>query len=138
MRKIIIDTNVLVSGIIQRGHCYYILDNTFSDPEIELCLSKDLLNEYLDVLNRPRFLKFPDFIANANLFLGYSEDSATFYTPRVNLDIIKDPDDNKLIELADCAKAHYLITGNTNDFTIKEYNETLIVTPREYWEKYLI
>jgi uncharacterized protein len=51
--------------------------------------------------------------------------------------VVKDPDDNKLIELADFAKAHYLITGNTNDFTFKAYKETQIVTPREYWEKYL-
>jgi len=52
------------------------------------------------------------------------------------LAIISDKDDNKLLELAEESKADFLITGNTNDFTIKTFRNTRIVTPKEYWDHY--
>ena len=39
-----------------------------------------------------------------------------------------------ILELAYESKADFIITGNTNDFTISEYLHTKIVTPREFWE----
>lgn len=56
------------------------------------------------------------------------------YTPEIKLDIISDQDDNMILELAYESKADFIITGNTNDFTISEYLHTKIVTPREFWE----
>ncbi|HEX9825668.1 MAG TPA: hypothetical protein VGA80_03645 [Flavobacteriaceae bacterium] len=41
----------------------------------------------------------------------------------------KDEPDNRLLELADISKADFIITGNTNDFTMEIYNKTRIVTP---------
>ena len=58
------------------------------------------------------------------------------FVPKKKLTIISDKDDNKLLELADECKADFLITGNTNDFTIKKYKRTKIVTPKEYWENF--
>lgn len=40
------------------------------------------------------------------------------------------------LELAEVSQADFIITGNTNDFTMQTYKTTLIVTPREYWEKH--
>ena len=41
-----------------------------------------------------------------------------------------------ILELAEESKADFIITGNTNDFTISEYKTTKIVTPKEYWENH--
>jgi len=136
MQKIVIDTNVLVSALIQKGYPYHILTSAFNDSQIQICISKDLFGEYFDVFNRPRFSKYPDFLANASALLSHIESIAVFYNPEVKLNIIKDADDNKLLELAETAKAQYLITGNTNDFIMKSYKDTQIVTPKEYWEEY--
>jgi len=65
------------------------------------------------------------------------ETRANKYFPTIVLIIISDIDDNKLLELAETCEADYLITGNTNDFTLKEYKSTKIVNPRDYWENYL-
>lgn len=43
---------------------------------------------------------------------------------------------NRILELADISKADFIITGNTNDFTMKTHNKTKIVSPKEYWEKF--
>lgn len=40
------------------------------------------------------------------------------------------------LELADISKADFIITGNTNDFTMQIYNQTRILTPKEYWEEF--
>ena len=58
------------------------------------------------------------------------------YEPTTKLKIIKDESDNRLLELAQISKADFIITGNTNDFTIKIYERTKIITPREYWEEF--
>lgn len=41
--------------------------------------------------------------------------------------------DNKFLELALASSADYLITGNVLDFKFKEFQKTLILTPREFW-----
>ncbi len=58
------------------------------------------------------------------------------YEPMTKLRIIEDEPDNRLLELAQIPKADFIITGNTNDFTMENYKGTKIVTPKEYWEEH--
>jgi len=58
------------------------------------------------------------------------------YRPENPLKIIEDEADNRFLELAQISKADFIITGNTNDFTMEKFNETKIITPKEYWGKY--
>jgi len=48
------------------------------------------------------------------------------YYPKIKLDIISDKDHNIILELAEECKADFIITGNTNDFTIPEYKDSKI------------
>ena len=137
MQKIIIDTNVFVSALIQRNYPFYIVDSIFSTKEIQLCISDKLFEEYYDVLNRKKFSKFPEFIALAHALLTEIEKRAIIYYPTIKLEIIRDHDDNKLLELAETCEADFLSTGNTNDFTMDKYKTTKIVSPKDYWENHL-
>lgn len=65
------------------------------------------------------------------------EKRAVKYIPTTKIEIIKDPDDNKFLELAETSKADFLITGNTKDFTLVKYKRTKIVSPKEYWTEHL-
>ncbi|MEI6816943.1 MAG: putative toxin-antitoxin system toxin component, PIN family [Bacteroidota bacterium] len=136
MQRIIIDTNVLVSGLIQHSYPYLILNELFIERKIELCISDDLLKEYFDVLNRKKFSKYPDFVLNAKLVLAGLEMNATKYIPKTKVNIIDDFADNRLLELAAESKAKFLITGNTNDFTMSNFKRTKIVSPKDYWENH--
>jgi putative PIN family toxin of toxin-antitoxin system len=138
MQKIVIDTNVIVSALIQRSYPYLILNEAFSNKNIKVCISEELLEEYIHVLNREKFKKFPDFEANAQFLLLDIANYSQIYAPNRKIDIISDKDDNKLLEIAEAAKAHFLITGNHNDFTMKQYKTTRIVTPKEYWEEVMM
>ena len=136
MQKVVIDTNVFVSALIQRNYPYLIISELFIGGKIDLCISDDLLQEYYLVLNRKKFAKYPDFLNRAEILIADIESKSHKFFPKKKLTIISDKDDNKLLELAAACKAEFLITGNTNDFTIKKYKRTRIVTPKEYWENY--
>ena len=136
MQKIVIDTNVIVSSLIQRGYPNLIIKELFIEQKFELCISDELLAEYYEVLARPKFSKFQDFFIRAEALLVEIEAKATKYNPTITLDLISDDDDNMVLELADECLADFVITGNTTDFTFPTYKQTKIVTPKEYWDNY--
>jgi putative PIN family toxin of toxin-antitoxin system len=136
MQKIILDTNIVVSALIQKSFPHLILHDLYIERKIELCISESLIAEYFEVLKRDKFSRFPDFIAMANWVLKDVNEHATLFYPKQKINIIKDAADNMLLELAVESGADYLVTGNTNDFTMSFYEKTKIVSPREYWELY--
>ena len=136
MQKIVIDTNVFVSALIQRSYPFLIINDLFVEGLIQVCVSDELLTELYEVLSRPKFSRFQDFFIKAESLIVDIESRAVKYHPTLILDIISDTDDNMILELADECKADFIITGNTNDFTFSFYKNTQIVSPREYWENY--
>ena len=94
------------------------------------------MSEYYAVLERSKFMQFPDFVIKARNVLANIEIKAVQYKPRIILNLISDKDDNKILELADECTADFIITGNMNDFTFPQYKNTRIVTPKVYWENY--
>lgn len=136
MQRIVIDTNVMVSALIQRSYPYRIIYDLFIDEKFQLCISDELLAEYYEVLAREKFSKFHDFFLRAESLLAEIESKSVRFFPTIKLDLIADNDDNMVLELADECLADFVITGNTTDFTFPTYKLTKIVTPREYWENY--
>jgi uncharacterized protein len=136
MQKIVIDTNVFVSALIQRSYPFLIINDLFVEGLIQVCVSDELLTELYEVLSRPKFSRFQDFFIKAESLIVDIESRAVKYHPTLILDIISDTDDNMILELADECKADFIVTGNTNDFTFSFYKNTQIVSPREYWENY--
>ncbi len=136
MQKVIIDTNVLISALIQKNYPNFILFNYVLDNQVEVCISDELFKEYLEVLNRPKFNKYADFISKAELVLSQIDAIATKFYPVKRFNVIADQPDNRLLELAVESKADFIITGNTTDFTMSEFEGTRIVTPKEYWDLY--
>lgn len=132
--RLILDTNVIVSALIQRNYPFFIVDRVLADDTLQLCLSEQLLAEYVEVLNREKFSKFSDFHFRSQTLLADLETRAMKFSPTIRLNIISDPADNRLLELAETCQADYLVTGNTNDFTIAEHKETRIVSPNEFFE----
>jgi uncharacterized protein len=136
MQKIVIDTNVMVSALIQRSYPYQILYELFIDEKFQLCVSDELLAEYYEVLSREKFAKFHDFFVRAESLLADLETKAVKYFPTITLNLISDDDDNMILELADECTADFVITGNTKHFTFSTYKQTKIVSPKEYWESH--
>ena len=135
MQKIILDTNVIVSSLIHKNYPYLVVVHCI-EGNISICLSNQILEEYLEVLSRPKFSRFTDFKANADFLIARLGEMAEIYEPKTKLAIIADEQDNQLLELAETSKADFIITGNTADFTMENYKGTKIATPKAYWEQY--
>ena len=88
---------------------------------------------FSSVKNLPNTLRL---LQNAEIVLAKFEELAVMYETSVKVDVLKDKDDNKFLELAVTADASYLITGNKKDFSITEYDGVKIITPKEYWEQF--
>jgi len=136
MQRVVIDTNVLVSALIQRPYPYHIISNIIEDRNMQWCISEMTFQEYQSVLTRARFSRYPGFISKAELLLASVETIAIMIKPEIRLKIINDDGDNRFLELALESKADFLITGNTADFTMANYKQTRIVSPRIFWEEY--
>ncbi|MCF8461126.1 MAG: putative toxin-antitoxin system toxin component, PIN family [Flavobacteriales bacterium] len=133
MQRLILDTNVLVSALIQKSFPYFILDYCL-DGKAKVCLSSTILKEYVEVLQRPKFYRFADFVMAAETILARLNLEAEIFEPTIRLNVIMDEADNRFLELAQESKADFLITGNTNDFDFDVFGTTRIVSPKEYWE----
>jgi len=134
MQKVVIDTNVVVSALLVKGYSSRIIYDLVLEKKIILCLSAEVWEEYVDVLHRDKFAKYPSFVNNAEIVLSKAEELSLNYEPAVAIDVLKDKEDNKFLELAVTSKAEYLITGNKNDFEITEYGSVKIVSPKGYWQ----
>jgi putative PIN family toxin of toxin-antitoxin system len=135
MLKVIIDTNVFVSSLIQHNYPFLVVDYIFKKRStIELCVSEELQNEYSEVLSRIKFFRYSDYDMKSKILLANIDSFGCKYLPSVELNIIQDKSDNKFLELSETCNADYLITGNTKHFPMKEYKNTKIVSPKEFWE----
>jgi len=83
MQKIIVDTNVLVSSLIQRSYPFILVEEIFKNHEITLCISDPLMREYQEVLRREKFSKFPDFISKSETLLIDIERKGVYFNPAI-------------------------------------------------------
>ena len=87
------------------------------------------------VLRRPRFGFEPRKIGS---FLALFKSRSKLVSPKKTLDLCQDDSsDNRFLECAETAKAEFLVTGNKSHFPPRHMN-TLVVTPREFWDAYLL
>lgn len=134
MKKIILDTNVIISALISNSIPTKILFELVLLHKVETCLSDEIFTEYIDVLNRDKFARYVKFKSNAEIVLNKIHDISKFYKAGKRIDLLTDVSDNKFLELALVSSADYLVTGNSLDFKIREFEYTKIVNPREFWD----
>ncbi|OHD69519.1 MAG: putative toxin-antitoxin system toxin component, PIN family [Spirochaetes bacterium RBG_16_49_21] len=127
--KIVIDTNVILSGLTSRNGSSYKLLKILPTNKVAIALSVPLLFEYESILIKN--------IKNLNLsktdiddFLDYlcsiAEHTSIYYLWRP---ILKDPYDDHILELAVSASAKYIVTFNLKDFTEANKFGILPITP---------
>src|SRR5690625_3552900 len=107
--KLIIDTNLWISFLISNN--YTQLDNILFTKKAKLIFSQELLEEFLDVVKRPKFRRFfslEDTEELLEIIQNYSE----LIDVKSEVKICRDEKDNFLLSLAKDSKADYLITGD--------------------------
>ena len=113
MKKVIIDTNVLISAILKGRIPRLVIQFIVGSSNYQWVVSEEILAEYKEVLNRKKF-KLPDEIKNQ--WLAIIDLATTLIDVNFELDFPRDQKDAKFLECAVAAKADFLITGDA-DFT---------------------
>jgi len=133
IRAVVIDTNVFVSSFLG-GNPRKIID-LWKNEEIVLCLSRDILDEYIDVLQR---VGLRDQSELQELLSLLSKGFNIHFTTRTpNISVVKeDPDDDKFIECAVALEAEFIITGDKALRRMREYMGIKILTPQEFLKIY--
>jgi len=127
--RVVLDTNILVSALLTREGNPAKIYRMFLTQALTLVYCAKILDEYEDVIYRPR-LKIPT--ADANIVMDairyYGEE---IFMPVSRSGIIPMPDEDDRI-FYDTAKTvgAYLITGNTKHYP----SEPFILTPTEFLE----
>jgi uncharacterized protein len=127
---VVIDTNVLVSGLINpEGNPAKIL-NMILNSNLTVLFDERILSEYRNVLKREKY-GFPDDLINPLIEFIRSEGISIISEP-IALKF-QDEGDKKFYEVALSGKADYLVTGNKNHFPNKKF----IVNPTEFLKRIL-
>ena len=130
MIRVVLDTNVLVSALLQPlGPSAQIFLLALAGA-IQLCVSGAIYAEYEEVINRPRF-KLDQGTITATL--QTIREKALWVRPTQSIQAFSDPDDDIFLECAFAAGAEYLVTGNWKHFP-PSWAEIKIVTPRRLLE----
>lgn len=128
--RVVVDTNILISGIFWRGKPYNVVRNALT-KKYSLYLSPKILNELEEKL-RVKF-KFPEeqIQTHIDILTAYGE----IIKPTVKVDAIKDdPDDNHILECAITCKADYIVSGDSHLLNLREYKGIKILSAREFLE----
>ncbi|MBM4023807.1 MAG: putative toxin-antitoxin system toxin component, PIN family [Planctomycetes bacterium] len=127
--KIVLDTNVLVAGLLSPwGPCAQIL-RMISSGELSLCLDARILSEYDEVLRRP---KFGFRIDRVVALVDHIEHSGVLVASSPLSDPLPDPDDHPFLEVARAGQAACLVTGNHAHFPTRQCRGTKVLSPGDF------
>ena len=139
MRKVVLDTNVLISGVIASGYSASILDAAQRE-EIRLVTSVHLLEEFSAVISRRHIAgKYPKATENAEFLLDFLRAFAIFTIgiPTPNA-VSPDRDDDYVLACALEENVDCIVSGDPHLLNLKTYEDIPILTPKEFVDRYSI
>lgn len=131
--KVVIDTNIFVSSFFG-GNPRSIID-LWRKEKVTLCLSKEILDEYIEVLQRLGLGDEVELEELLSLFAKGFNMLFTTKTPKIRA-VKDDPDDDKFLECAVTLEAEVIVTGDRLLGSIGEYMGIKILTPKEFLKNY--
>lgn len=132
--KVVLDTNVFVSGVFFSGPPYQIL-KAWQSGEFELVVSQEILVEYRRVAEilsdeRPQ--------VDLNPILTFVIEHAKVYQPVVLKEsICEDSDDDKFFACALASGSKVIVSGDKHLLKVSGYEGIEVLKPREFVDKYL-
>lgn len=127
---VVLDTNVVISAVLSPGGSEaYALDLVLAQKAL-FYATDEILSEYEVVLHRPKFGLDKKVVLN---ILRSIRCAAIMVLPRRRIRVSADDDDNRFLECAEAASAHFLLTGNRRHFP-ESWKKTRVIGAREFVE----
>jgi putative PIN family toxin of toxin-antitoxin system len=131
--KVVLDTNVLVSGILYTGPPHQIL-LAWSKGRFELVFTSDIHEEYRRVAAELR-QQFPrvDLAAALDLVLV---NALAFPSAVLEARVCADPDDDKFLACALASGAGTIVSGDKHLLTVSGYRGIEVLRPRAFVDRH--
>jgi len=127
--RILVDTNVIVSGLITKGACFEILEDlVYSHTPI---VTPFVLAECQEVLLQKFHLSKPTIKSLLTVIERYfikGEKSTKL------LNVCRDPNDNQILADALINKVDVILSGDKDLLSIERYEGIKVIAPKDYWK----
>ncbi len=132
--KIILDTNVFISGVFFGGIPYQILD-AWRNGKLDIVLSEDIFNEYQRVAHElSKQFKEVDI----STFLDLLTVNAIWVeAPQLPFNVSADPDDDKFLACALASRTKAIVSGDKHLLIVSGYRSIEIIKPSLFIERHL-
>ncbi|AEG15358.1 protein of unknown function DUF132 [Desulfofundulus kuznetsovii DSM 6115] len=132
--RVVLDTNVIISGILIPNGPPGMIADFWAKGKLTVVISQSLLEEYLEVLLRPRFNKAGTVNERQGILEQFLDlENTVLVYPDLQLNVIEnDPDDNRVLECALEGGVQYIVSGDEHLLALKEFQGIIIVSPAEF------
>lgn len=128
--KVVLDTNILVSALVYGGNPQDLLELVIV-KQIKGVTSLPLVVELIEILTK-KFSFTPEKVYQIEEKI---KKSFEFIHPIKALDIVRDKDDNRVLEAAVEGGCDFIITGDQDLLDLGKYKKIKIVTPAQFLEE---
>lgn len=132
--KIVIDTNVVISGMFFGGNPEKVLRSVVLSKQFTACATSEIVDEYMEVFREISLRKHekPDDALMLPLVKALE-----IIEPVSLVELCRDPDDDKFIGCAKDAGALYIVSGDNDLLVLDKIDDIEIVTAKTFCERFL-
>lgn len=129
MKKVVLDTNVLLVSISTKSKLHWIFKNLLEGNYI-LCLTTDILAEYAEIIEQ----QMGNLASESALGVLENLPNVEFITNYYKFNLLKDPDDNKFVDCAISSNADFIVTHDSDFNILKEieFPKVIILNTSEF------
>jgi uncharacterized protein len=132
--KVVLDTNVFVSGVFFSGPPFQILQ-AWRDGKIQLVISPEILDEYRRV---GEILAEEHPAIDLEPMLEYViHNAVVFSAPPLPKGVCDDPDDDKFFACALASGSNLVVSGDRHLLRVSGYQNIEVLKPRDFLDKHL-
>ncbi len=125
--RVVLDTNILVSALIYGGKPEQIYDLAL-DKQLTAVISPILLSELTEILIK----KFKFELSRIEQLEKITKNNFTVVNPSKIITLVKDDDDNRVLEAALEGGCDYIVTGDRDLLDLKMFKNIKIVPPEVF------
>lgn len=133
--RVVLDTNVLVSGLFFGGIPAQILAG-WSAGRFDLVLSPEILEEYQRV-SEELVRRYPDLATSLRpIFALITTHALLVAAPALPEAVCADPDDDKFLAAAIAAEAPVIVSGDRDLLRVSGWHGVQVLKPRDFVGEY--
>lgn len=130
--KIVIDTNVVISGVFFGGYPRTVIDAVL-DRKLSVFATTDIIEEYLEIAQE--MIARKQGLCREELLSAFVEKIKLIET-HSDIHVSCDPDDDKFIACAKDSNALYIVSGDRDLLVLGHYDNIQMITAKEFCEQY--